>query len=70
MSNSWPGGNRRALNQCEHEAWNANHYPGTRQLCVICDEPTGNCEEDAIYTGEGPVCEPCYRNKGEEVNNV
>lgn len=60
MANSWPGGVRRALSQSEHEAWNASHYPGTRQLCVECEEPTGRCEEDSIYDGDrGPLCEEC-----------
>jgi len=60
MSNSWPGGARRALNPSEHEAWNARHYPGTRQLCCQCDEPTGRCEDDSIYRGDiGPLCENC-----------
>ncbi len=49
------------MNQDEHEAWNARNYPGTRQLCVECDDPTGRCEEDAIFTedGAGPLCEFC-----------
>ena len=65
--NTWPDGKRRALHQHEHERWNASHYPGTRQLCVECDEPTGRCEEDAIYVQiqydedeTGPLCEECY----------
>ena len=60
--NTWPGGKRKALIQCEHEAWNATHYPGTRQLCCECDEPTGYCEEDSLYTmsGEGPFCDDCF----------
>lgn len=60
--NTWPGSRRRALSQSEHEAWNSMHYPGTRQLCCLCDEPTGCCEEDSIYLddGTGPVCEDCY----------
>jgi hypothetical protein len=44
----------------EHEAHNATHYPGTRQLCVRCDDPTGRCEEDSIYVDdEGPLCPDC-----------
>ena len=59
--NTWPGGRRRALSQDEHERWNATHSPGTRQLCTICDQPTGRCEEDSIYRGEaGPLCETCH----------
>ena len=46
----------------EHEAINRREYPGTRQLCERCGEPTERCEEDAIYTdsGEGPLCVGCY----------
>ncbi len=40
------------------------NYPGTRQLCVTCDEPTGRCEDDSIYADEdgevGPLCEACF----------
>jgi len=62
MQNSWPGGSRRAMTQAEHERWNAVNYPGTRQMCSKCDEPTGRCEEDALYVdGVGPLCEECYR---------
>jgi len=43
----------RALLPSEHEEINAREYPGTRQLCEICDEPTGNCEDDSI------LCEIC-----------
>jgi formylmethanofuran dehydrogenase subunit E len=48
------------MTQDAHESWNALHYPGTRQLCSLCDEPTGHCEEDTLEHGEGPLCEPCY----------
>jgi hypothetical protein len=60
--NTWPGGKRRALHQSEHELWNASHYPGTRQLCRSCEEPTERCEEDAMYTeeGYGPLCYTCW----------
>ena len=52
---------RRFLTQCEHERYNATHYPGTRQLCFICDEPTGLCEEDSVYDNDGnPICEECF----------
>ena len=62
MSNSWPGGRRHAMTQGAHESWNAPHYPGTRQLCSLCDEPTGRCEEDSLYFEDGmPLCEDCYR---------
>ena len=60
--NTWPGNIRRAMSQNEHEAWNASNYPGTRQICCNCEEPTGRCEEDSMYSddGEGPFCECCY----------
>lgn len=59
--NTWPNEFQREMYQYEHEKWNAHHYPGTRQLCVLCSNPTGRCEEDAIYDGElGPLCEDCY----------
>ncbi len=54
--NSWPGGRRHAMDQGQHEEWNAQHYPGTRQLCLTCNEPTGRCEEDSL---DG-LCEQCY----------
>jgi hypothetical protein len=64
MSNTWPGGKRHAMSQKEHADWNANHYPGTLQLCIKCDQPTERCEEDAIYAdgdgGIGPLCLACY----------
>lgn len=52
----------RALSQDAHAAINARHYPGTRQLCARCDQPTGRCEDDSLHTedGEGPLCEDCY----------
>jgi hypothetical protein len=60
--NSWPGGTRHAMEQDDHERWNAQHYPGTRQLCAICDSPTGRCEEDALFIDEiGHVCESCWQ---------
>lgn len=61
--NTWPGGRRHAMTQGQHEAWNAHEYPGTRQLCERCDEPTGQCEEDSFYLddGTGPLCRECYR---------
>ena len=62
--NSWPGGRRRALPQSQHEAWNSGHYPGTRQLCIRCDAPTGRCEDDSLELddGTGPLCEDCWEN--------
>lgn len=62
--NTWPDGYKHAMSQDAHEAWNAKNYPGTRQLCSECGEPTGRCEEDSIYLDDdgeiGPLCEECY----------
>ena len=59
--NTWPGGRKHAMDQSDHKRWNASNFPGTRQLCCMCGEPTGRCEEDAIYArDEGPLCESCY----------
>ena len=64
------------MTQSEHRAHNAVHYPGTRQLCALCDEPTGCCEEDSIYrdTCERPICLECAekydeQQEQEEANN-
>jgi len=62
MVNTWPNNIRQALDQSQHERWNSYNYSGTRQLCSLCEEPTGRCEEDSLYlfdTNE-PVCETCY----------
>ena len=62
MENTWPGGYQHGMYPDEHEAWNANHYPGTRQLCSICDEPTGRCSEDSMWSEDHePLCEECYK---------
>jgi hypothetical protein len=56
---------RFALDQSTHEAINASHYPGTRQMCCRCDEPTGRCEEDSMFIGDdGPYCEACMSELG------
>ena len=61
MANTWPGGERKAMSQSEHERWNAANYPGTLQLCSVCSEPTGRCEEDEILSADGdPLCETCW----------
>jgi len=62
LDNTWPGGYRHAMHQNDHERWNATHYPGTRQLCVCCEEPTGQCEEDmwTVDHIDGPLCKSCY----------
>jgi len=48
--------------QTEHDEINAREYPGTRQMCVFCDESTGRCEDDDLYLsdGRGPLCDECY----------
>lgn len=62
--NTWPDGKRRAMEQSEHESWNASNYPGTRQVCHQCSEPTGRCEEDGLWNDDGePLCEECYANQ-------
>ena len=54
------------LSQSDHERINAVHYPGTRQLCILRDEPTGRCEDDSIFVDDlGPLCEGCYDEKKE-----
>ena len=66
--NEWPGGTRHAMYQSEHDSWNALCYPGTRQICCICDEPTGRCEFDSLYFEDNtkPLCERCYERAIEE----
>lgn len=61
-----------ARSQSEHERINSKEYPGTRQLCVKCDNPTERCEDDAIYTeGEyGPLCIDCYTEYGNHHREV
>ena len=53
-----------AHSQAWHDKHNASNYPGTRQLCILCGEPTERCEEDAIYTddGIGPWCMECFND--------
>ena len=63
--NTWPQGQRRAMTQSEHEAWNDSNYPGTLEICIKCDEPTENCEEDNILDDDGyPHCYDCALNEG------
>jgi hypothetical protein len=63
--NTWPGGKRHAMDQSAHEQWNARHYPGTRQLCAVCNEPTGRCEDDSLFVeDDGPFCEQCWKERG------
>ena len=45
----------------QHDRHNSINYPGTRQLCVICDSQTDRCEEDSLYVGDdGPLCMCCH----------
>jgi hypothetical protein len=60
MMNTWTNMQRRAMTQSEHEEWNSTNYPGTLEICVKCNEPTGNCEEDNILDDDGePHCHDC-----------
>jgi hypothetical protein len=60
--NTWPGRCRHAMSQTEHEKWNVHNYPGTRQICTECGEPTTFCEEDGLFDEEGnPYCGECYQ---------
>ena len=73
MMNTWPNGNRQAMTQSEHAIWNAQHYPGTRQLCDLCHEPTGRCEDDSLYMDDEPdvlLCESCYEIKLEALEEA
>ena len=71
MTNTWPGGKRHAMTQGDHERWNSRNSPGTLQLCCACDQPTGRCDEDAIYiepivpdgSSCGPFCIECYEER-------
>lgn len=62
MSNWWDG---KALDQTTHARINAQHYPGTLEICDACDEPTGNAGagDGSLFTdeGEGPFCEACWK---------
>jgi len=51
----------KAISQCEHNRINSRNYPGTRQLCSKCEEPTERCEEDSILDENGnAICGDCY----------
>jgi len=54
----------KAHSQAEHRHINATEYPGTRQLCCECNEPTERCEEDEyrLDNGYGPLCYTHYHN--------
>ena len=59
--NTWPDDERHAMTQDEHKRWNDSEYPGTREICSVCDEPTGRCEEDNIVDINGePWCHDCW----------
>ncbi len=65
----------KARTQKEHDRINATEYPGTRQMCVDCDTPTGRCEDDAIWTNlaHGPLSEECwdkYRDLDEKAERL
>jgi hypothetical protein len=57
------------MSQSEHEVWNARNFPGTRQLCAKCGEPTERCEDDSLYADDdredGPLCDQCWNNWNE-----
>lgn len=60
--NKWPNDYRCSLSQKEHKEWNSKNYPGTRQLCDICKEPTERCEEDTLYDNDDNiVCNKCLK---------
>jgi formylmethanofuran dehydrogenase subunit E len=58
-----------AVTQDEHRRINAREYPGTRQLCSECDEPTGRCEDDQLDGPNGPVCEACAETQSLKQEN-
>ena len=71
--NTWPDGKRKALTQSEHREWNSRNYPGTLQLCSLCDGETERCEEDEIYVNDGeigPLCLDCYHASDEFKNQI
>lgn len=65
MENTWPGGHKHAMSQDEHEKWNSSNYPGTRQVCSVCEEPTGFCEDDGYLDEDTwePLCLYCFYEK-------
>jgi hypothetical protein len=65
MGNTWPGGKRHAMSQSDHEEWNSRNYPGTREICCECNQPTGNCGEDSHFDNDGdPYCYECATRAG------
>lgn len=52
----------KVYSQTEHERINAVSYPGTRQLCSLCNAPTERCEDDSLfYNEDGPLCIDCFK---------
>ena len=51
--------------QSEHNAINAREYPGTRQICTNCGEPTKRCEDDGIWSEylDGWICIECEKQE-------
>ena len=69
MKNTWPGDYRMAISQTEHNEWNQNHYPGTRQMCNVCGGETGRTEETTLRnTDELTLCLDCFEKEDEEGN--
>ncbi len=52
--------------QSQHECHNRSHYPGTRQICDWCDDPTGRCEDDEITYQGDVICPECFSEEGSE----
>ena len=53
----------KARSQAEHQHINADSYPGTREICINCGDPTGKAgkDDDSLYLyDEGPYCQDCY----------
>ena len=53
----------KARSQAEHQHINADSYPGTREICINCGDPTGKAGkgDDSLYLyDEGPYCQDCY----------
>lgn len=65
LSNSWPGGYRQAISQAGHDEWNQTHYPGTRQMCIVCGSATERTEDCSLFDddGDGPLCLNCWNEK-------
>ena len=60
-NNTWPGGVRRPISQTEHDEWNRINYPGTRQMCEVCDGETGRTEDSSLKNDDGlVVCRSCF----------